>query len=89
MASLEQISLKFAKEPANMPSGREYHTPKPFQVPTLDEDVIAQMRAPPDPNDLAYQNVEDDSDAEESQSDPVGAFPGTRDQYSGSTSSYY
>ncbi|KAF2099772.1 hypothetical protein NA57DRAFT_38273 [Rhizodiscina lignyota] len=74
---------------ANMPSGREYHTPKPYQAPTLDEDIIAQMRAPPDPNDIAYQTVDDDSDAEESQSEPVGAFPGTKDQYSASTSSYY
>ncbi|KAL6786748.1 hypothetical protein J3E68DRAFT_419173 [Trichoderma sp. SZMC 28012] len=31
-----------------MPSGREIHTIKPFQVPTLDRDVLEAMRAPPE-----------------------------------------
>lgn len=48
------------------------------------------MRAPPDPGDAAFEGDEDDSaDEEERQqaSAPVGAFPGTRAEYSGS--SYY
>jgi hypothetical protein len=72
-----------------MPSGREYHSPKPYQIPTLDADVIARMRAPPDPADLAFQSVEDDSGSEdESMTEPVGAFPGTKGEYSG-RSTYY
>lgn len=31
-----------------MPSGREIHTIKPYQVPTLDRDVLEAMRAPPE-----------------------------------------
>jgi hypothetical protein len=73
---------------ANMPSGREYHTPKPYEVPTLDEEVIARMRAPPDPRDLKYNEADDDSNPEIDAAEPVGAFPGTREQYSG-TGSYY
>jgi hypothetical protein len=72
-----------------MPSGREYHSPKPFQTPALDADVIARMRAPPDASDLAFQSTEDDSGSEdESLAEPVGAFPGTKAEYSG-RSTYY
>ncbi|KAF2456771.1 pH-response regulator protein-like protein palC [Lineolata rhizophorae] len=75
---------------ASMPSGREYHTPKPFKAPNLDEDALARMRAPPDPCDAAAQGGEADSSDDENAagSDPVGAFPGTKAQYSGE-SSYY
>ncbi|KAF2436454.1 hypothetical protein EJ08DRAFT_578699 [Tothia fuscella] len=74
---------------ASMPSGREYHTPKPYQAPSLDEDVIARMRAPPDPADLSFQSTEDDSGTEdELQPEPVGAFPGTKSDYAG-RSTYY
>lgn len=31
-----------------MPSGREMHTIKPYQLPTLDRDVLEAMRAPPE-----------------------------------------
>ena len=57
-----------------MPSGREYHTPRPYTVPALDEDAIVRMRAPPDPGEL-FEGVEDDSEEEERVQAP-GAFPG-------------
>lgn len=69
-----------------MPSGREYHTLKPFNVPALDEDIIVRMRAPPDPGDTAFAGEEEDSDDDQSKMSPVGAFPGTKGEYSGSTS---
>jgi hypothetical protein len=31
-----------------MPSGREIHTIKPYQLPVLDRDVLEAMRAPPE-----------------------------------------
>jgi len=72
---------------ASMPSGREYHTPKPYQIPALDEDVIARMRAPPDPTESAFQSTEAYSDSdEETLADPVGAFPGTKADYRANTS---
>ncbi|KAM3415333.1 hypothetical protein BST61_g8862 [Cercospora zeina] len=46
---------------AQMPSGREYHTPQPYQPPTLDTDVLAQMRAPPEPDEKAFRGDEEDS----------------------------
>lgn len=75
---------------ANLPSGREYHTPKPYQIPTLEADVIARMRAPPDPRDAGFRGDEDDSaNEDESTADPVGAFPGTKGNYSASNSTTY
>ena len=76
---------------ASMPSGREYHTPKAFAGPTLDEDSIIRMRAPPDPSDAAFAGDEDDSADEEQReaaTAPVGAFPGTQGGYAAG-SNYY
>ncbi|KAF1999513.1 pH-response regulator protein-like protein palC [Amniculicola lignicola CBS 123094] len=76
---------------ASLPSGREYHNPKPFATPTLDEHTIVRMRAPPDPGE-AFQGGEDDSSDEETQREstpaPVGAFPGATSAYAGG-SNYY
>lgn len=77
---------------ANMPSGREYHTPQPYQPPTLDADVLVQMRAPPEPEEEAFRGVEADSgDEEVFNAPPVGAFPGTGGEYgrSATSNSYY
>lgn len=65
-----------------MPSGREYHTPKPYTPPTLDSGTLSRMRAPPDPNQPAFTGHEADSDDEAAGSGtPVGAFPGTAQEY--------
>jgi hypothetical protein len=78
---------------ANMPSGREYHTPQVYQPPTMDSSTLAQMRAPPDPAELAFRGDEEDSGGEDShgRSEPVGAFPGTANEYgrNATSSSYY
>ena len=75
-----------------MPSGREYHQPKPYDPPHLEEDVLAQMRAPPEPSDLKVYGDEpdsgDDSDAETLAAEPPGAFPGSKGDYA-SNSAYY
>jgi len=74
---------------ASMPSGREYHSPKPYTAPSLDSDVLTRMRAPPDPNEAAFTGNEDDSgDEAGSRVDPVGAFPGTSGQYEASNAYY-
>ncbi|KAF2132906.1 pH-response regulator protein palC [Dothidotthia symphoricarpi CBS 119687] len=72
---------------ASMPSGREYHSPKMFIVPALDEDSLVRMRAPPDPSE-AFQGEEDDSGAEDERNAPVGAFPGTKSDYAANTTYY-
>lgn len=76
---------------ASMPSGREYHTPKVFKIPTLDEDEVAKMRAPLDLNELSLEGGEDDSDEGETPGtgEPVGAFPGTKSNYPGSSGTGY
>lgn len=75
-----------------MPSGREYHQPKPYTAPCLGEDVLAQMRAPPEPTDLQIYGEEpdsgDESDGETLVGEPPGTFPGGPSQYA-SNSSYY
>ncbi len=78
---------------ANMPSGREYHAPESYRPPALDAETLAQMRAPPDPSQHAFRGDEDDSGDEVpfERPEPVGAFPGTENDYGRSTTrpSYY
>ena len=65
---------------ATMPSGREYHSPKPFSPPSLDASLLARLRAPIDPHQNAFTGDEDDSGDETIAREPVvvpGAFPGT------------
>ncbi|KAF3062800.1 pH-response regulator protein palC [Daldinia childiae] len=76
---------------ASLPSGRDMHTIKPYQPPELERESLESMRAPPDGPDN-YQGVELSSDDEEGTAlaSPVGAFPGTHEDYrSASTRSYY
>ncbi|PNS18576.1 pH-response regulator protein palC [Sphaceloma murrayae] len=74
---------------AQMPSGREYHTPTPYSPPTLPPEVLNSMRSPIDPSQGVYTGMEDDSGDEEAVAPPVGAFPGTERQYNASSASYY
>ncbi|THX14233.1 pH-response regulator protein palC [Aureobasidium pullulans] len=64
---------------ATMPSGREYHTQKPYMSPQLDVSLLARLRAPVDPQQRAFGGDEDDSGDEGAAREPVvvpGAFPG-------------
>lgn len=70
---------------ASMPSGREIHSLKPFTSPDLDSSILESMRAPPDRLD---DYGKDASSGEEEAPEPVGAFPGTKRDYS-SGSNYY
>lgn len=75
---------------ATMPSGREYHSPKPYIPPSLDPSILNTLRAPVDPSERAFLGAEDDSgDDGQVGGDPVGAFPGTSRQYGSAGSSYY
>ncbi|KAF1812362.1 pH-response regulator protein palC [Eremomyces bilateralis CBS 781.70] len=61
---------------STIPSGREYHTPKPFKAPNPEEDIVFRMRAPPGHHDDTKQG-ESDSDDEEHPA-PPGAFLGSQ-----------
>ncbi|KAK4560693.1 hypothetical protein LTR86_005271 [Recurvomyces mirabilis] len=82
---------------ASLPSGREYHSPQPFQPPVLGSDTLAQMRAPPDPGEAAFGGNEEDSGGEEdygrrtAASATPGAFPNVGGDYArvGTSNSYY
>lgn len=72
---------------AQMPSGREIHTVKPFQLPLLDPSTLEAMRAPPDRADESgpYPSSDDETPGESA----PGAFPGTQGEYRAGTPSYY
>src|SRR2546421_5955590 len=72
---------------ASMPQGREMHFIKQFELPSLDEDVLARMRAPAEGKEYVAEE-DSGSDDDMPASDPVGAFPGTRADYTGE-SAYY
>ncbi|KAK4464892.1 hypothetical protein QBC42DRAFT_196123 [Cladorrhinum samala] len=73
---------------AQMPSGREIHSLKPYQPPELEPDVLEAMRAPPDRSDDPGNYASSD---DETAVDPslVGAFPGTHGDYRTGTPNYY
>ena len=71
---------------STIPSGREIHSLKPFILPVLEGSVLASMRAPPDrTDDYGGDASSDDEDAP----GPVGAFPGTKEDYTSAGSSKY
>ncbi len=78
---------------ARLPTGREYHSPQPYEPPTIDPYTLTQLRAPPDPEDLAFRGDEEDSGGEDGygRSNPPGAFPGAGTDYgrSATSNSYY
>ena len=76
---------------ATMPSGRDVHTPKTYVPTSLAEDILIKMRAPPDEEELTADasRGSDSEDEDRKAQDPVGAFPGTKGQYTGGDSSYY
>lgn len=72
-----------------MPSGREIYSPKQYVLPSLDEDTLQKLRAPPEPVERGVSLVDsDDSDDEskDKKSEVPGAFP---EPSSESQSSYY
>ncbi|KAF3346345.1 Electron transfer flavoprotein-ubiquinone oxidoreductase [Verticillium dahliae VDG2] len=74
---------------AQMPSGREIHTIKPFQPAELDRSVLEAARAPPDRSDDFGEALSSDDEAKGQQhADPPGAYPGARQDHHGG-SSYY
>lgn len=83
---------------AQMPSGREIHTLRPFEPPLLDAYVLEGMRAPPDRSDEVGGAGSSDEDGDTLVGGPspipVGAFPGTQDDYgrrgaTGTPNNYY
>jgi hypothetical protein len=72
---------------ATMPSGREIHSLKPFVPPVLETSILESMRALPDRTDDYGGEASSDEDGDAQ--GPVGAFPGTKQDYSGAGSSNY
>ncbi|EAW19055.1 pH-signaling protein PalC [Aspergillus fischeri NRRL 181] len=71
---------------ANLPSGRDIHSPPgPYKLPSLDEEQLVRMRAPPAEDDYEPRMDMDDSDDE--LTSPAGVAPGAFPERSEST--YY
>jgi len=70
---------------AAMPSGRDIQSVHTYVPPSLEWSVLEGMRAPPDHvDDYGEQSSDEDMEIPE----PVGAFPGTKEDYA-SSSKYY
>ncbi|PWY89116.1 hypothetical protein BO70DRAFT_426782 [Aspergillus heteromorphus CBS 117.55] len=71
---------------ANLPSGRDIHSPPaPYKIPSLDEEQLVRMRAPPADDESGPGSDVDDSD-EDPASVPRVYTPGTLER---SDSAYY
>jgi hypothetical protein len=67
---------------SSLPSGREIHTIKQYAPPELSRQVLDNMRAPPDrADDYGDGGLSSDDDEKVAKGTPVGAFPGTQDDY--------
>jgi hypothetical protein len=74
---------------SNLPSGRDIHSPPaPYQPPSLDEDQLMRMRAPPDDREDVNFGNDDDSEEEATQGDQRG-LPGAFPDRSATASSVY
>ena len=71
---------------ARMPSGRDIYSSKPFVPPSLDDDTLARMRAPPDVDEMV-DNESSSDEGEKAQGGLPGAFPGSSSTASNDT--YY
>ena len=64
-----------------MPSGREVHQTKAYVPPTLDEETLASLRAPPERslegNMLGGDDSSSDEEGVKGESGLPGAFPGS------------
>ena len=62
----------------------------PYHPPSLDSGVLNGLRTPVDPSHRIFTGDEEDSGDEATLvGDPVGAFPGTSQQYGGDGRTYY
>jgi hypothetical protein len=72
---------------AAMPSGREIYSVKTYIPPVLEPSVLEEMRAPPDGvDDYGSESSEEEREEE---NEPVGAFPGTKQDYGTESSRNY
>lgn len=73
---------------AQMPSGREIHSIKPFQPPQLDAHVLEAMRAPPErPDEFGNSPSSDEETAVDPS--PVAGFLGKSGDYRTATPNYF
>ncbi|KAJ5937532.1 hypothetical protein N7454_003874 [Penicillium verhagenii] len=75
---------------SNLPSGRDIHTPPaPYKPPSMDEDQLMRMRAPPNENEItSFGNALDDSD-EDISPDIRGPPAGLPDRSETASTAYY
>ncbi|KAK5630067.1 hypothetical protein RRF57_005782 [Xylaria bambusicola] len=75
---------------SSLPSGRDIHSIKPYQVPELPKQTLESMRVVPDRADDYGEQPSSDDEERTAVGTPGGAFPGTSENYrSESTRSYY
>ena len=73
---------------ASMPLGRDIHATKLFAAPSLDSDILTEMRAPPDADEMEANDDSSDDEAERTPGSLPGTFPGSFSTAS-SNNSYY
>ena len=71
-----------------MPSGRDIHSTKLFTPPSLEEDTLTRMRAPPDADEIGADDDSGSDEADTAQGDVPGAFPGSLSTASNDNSYY-
>lgn len=71
-----------------MPCGRDIHLTKLFTAPSLEEDTLTRMRAPPDADEMDADEDSGSDEADTAQGDVPGAFPGSLSTASNDNSYY-
>ncbi len=71
-----------------MPLGRDIHLAMPFVTPSLDDDTLARMRAPPDVDETSDGNGNSSDEGDKAQGSLPGSFPGSSSVVSNGNSYY-
>ena len=73
---------------SSLPSGRDIHSPPgPYKLPSLEEEELVRMRAPPGEDDFGPASDVDDSDEETTSAIPTRDLPSAVSEQS--KSAYY
>ena len=60
-----------------MPFGRDFHTVKPYETPTLNAEVLMKMRAPVDEKELQSLSTEVEGNSDDDELAGMATAPGT------------
>jgi hypothetical protein len=76
-----QLIPKFQDLLSKLPAKREFHGDVSYKPSLLTNETLVRMRAPPEYSLASAYKDDEDSQSDLEPTDPVGAYPGTAQDY--------